>query len=279
MREMIKKVATKLFVRAHLSFVYAVHRGFKRHSSTRAEIMEHVKSVLSQKQGNQTTCVFIGTGQYFEHKTDDRVIVLAADFSGHKSRIWSVCEIIDTGMKATDVGPLTHDLALYSSQAVIYQGELDCVNNLPWKFGYSILPHFSLFSKQDLICTLSHSEHKTFINIFSEQSSKSVCLSDISHVQLRVSAEPWLGRCMELELKSGESLKLIDDFKQEGSKDLCDLMMSTEWLVKAAGQICVVARQQPDCHISLRLPRELMGDFNEWVSLRNSLWAVESTKP
>ena len=255
---------------------------FRRHStSTRTEIVQQVGKFLSdsEQQSREKADLFIGTGQYYQHKTDDRVIVLSTDFEGDNSHPQSYCEIIDASLNASEVSSLAQEISLHPSKPLLYSGELDCVDKSPWNFGYSVHPKFSIFSKQGLVCRLSHSSKTAAFRLFTGSLFENVCLSDISYVQLSLSGEPWFERTLELKLRSGEILEVIGDYRREGSKGLAELMMSTDWMVKAAGQICLITRQQSDnCDISLRLPKELRGDFNQWVALRNSVWAVESSK-
>ena len=59
---------------------------------------------------------------------------------------------------------------------------------------------------------------------------------------------------------------------------LASLMLTTEWMVKAAGHLCLTARQFGDTKVSLKLPSVLRADVNPWIAMRNKIWVENSNE-
>lgn len=81
-------------------------------------------------------------------------------------------------------------------------------------------------------------------------------------------------------MKNGDVVSVVEDREENvSSKDgLASLMLSTEWMVKAAGHMCITARQFGDTKVSLKLPSVLRADVNPWVAMRNRIWAEKSNE-
>lgn len=222
--------------------------------------------------------IFIGTGQYYQHKTNERVVVLSL---GTEEKLRAPMVLLDTTLSSLDVEKLEEKVRGLSRVLQLSTGEVDCVNDEEWKFGFEKSPLFSIFSTSGICCMLKAKDGLSpSLRIFDGPLSEDILLSDIKHVQVSLSSEPWNERKLELQLNNGDLLTVVQDFDEDESSDLGMLMMSTEWLVKAGAHLCLMVRQTLGGHsqVSLQLPNVLRAEVNPWVSLRHKAWAEETSK-
>lgn len=241
-----------------------------------------IKESLATKPNDlltsKTTRLFVGTGQYYEHKTNERVVILSL---GDDENLRPPVMLHDTAVQRDEVEKLEQELSSLSSVGSVHSGELDSVQDAPWKFGFVLKPSFSIFSVSGFCCQLQQSSSEgMYFRIFDEHLHEDIPLSDIEHIQVSLSPEPWEERKLQLKMKNGDVVSVVEDREENvPSKDgLASLMLSTEWMVKAAGHMCITARQFGDTKVSLKLPPVLRADVNPWVAMRNRIWAEKSNE-
>ena len=246
-----------------------------------SETIERIKELLAAKSSNdelrsKTARLFVGTGQYYEHETDERVIILSL---GDDENTRPPFMLHDTALHRDEVVKLEHELNSLPLIGSLHSGELDSVQDSPWKYGFVHKPSFSIFSASGFCCQLrqSNSEGRYF-RIFDEHVHEDIPLSDIEHIQVSLSPEPWEERKLQLKMKNGDVVTIIEDHEENMYNDdgLASLMLTTEWMVKAAGHLCLTARQFGDTKVSLKLPSVLRADVNPWIAMRNKIWADKS---
>ena len=223
--------------------------------------------------------LFIGTGQYYEHDRNERVVVLSL---GDDENLKPPVMLLDTVVQRDEVGKLEQEVASLPSVGFIYSGEFDCIKDRPWKFGFVHKPPFSVFSASGFCCQLRHvSLEEPYLKICGESLYEDIPLSNIEHVKVSLSPEPWEERKLQLKLKDGDVVSVVEDSEENISRDhtcrLASLMISTEWMVKCAGHLCIATRQFGQTSISLKLPSVLTADVNPWVAMRNKLWAENNS--
>eukprot|EP00117_Sycon_ciliatum_P003106 scpid63456/ scgid8041/ len=74
-----------------------------------------------------------------------------------------------------------------------------------------------------------------------------------------------------------EDISTVDFATGRVNPDLA-IVMSTEWMVKLAGRICLACHQNKH-PVSLRLPNVLRADSNKWVEFRNEMWLASRRAP
>ena len=176
--------------------------------------------------------------------------------------------LLDTVIQRDEVGKLEQEVASLPSVGFIKDG--------PWKFGFVHKPPFSFFSASGFCCQLRHvSLEKPYLRICGESLYEDIPLSNIEHVKVSLSPEPWEERKLQLKMKDGDVVSVVEDSEENISRDhtcrLASLMISTEWMVKCAGHLCIATRQFGQTSISLTLPSVLTADVNPSVAMRNKL--------
>ena len=247
-----------------------------------SETIERIKELLAAKSNDElrskTTRLFLGTGQYYEHETNERVIILSL---GDDENTRPPFMLHDTTLHRDELVKLEHGLNALPLVGLLHSGELDSVHDSPWKFGFVHKPSFSIFSSSGFCCQLrqSNSEGRYF-RIFDEQVYEDIPLSGIEHIQVFLSPEPWEERKLQLKMKNGDVVSVVKDIEENLYSDdgLASLMLTTEWMVKAAGHLCLTARQFGDTKVSLKLPSVLRADVNPWIAMRNKIWVENSNE-
>lgn len=247
-----------------------------------SETIGKIKEALATKPNDmlksKTTRLFVGTGQYYEHETNERVIILSL---GDDENTRPPFMLHDTTLQRDEVEKLGQELNSLPAVGSVHSGELDTVQDSPWKFGFVVKPSFSIFSASGFCCQLRQSGSEgSYFRIFDEHLHEDVPLSDIEHVQVSLSPEPWEERKLQLKMKNGDVVSVVEDCEENISNEngLASLMLTTEWMVKAAGHMCITARQFGDKKVSLKLPSVLRADVNPWVAMRNRIWAEKSNE-
>ena len=134
--------------------------------------------------------LFVGTGQYSENDRNERVVVLSL---GDDENLKPPVMLLDTVMHRDEVGKLEQEVASLPSVGFIHSGELDCIKDGPWKFGFVHKPPFSVFSVSGFCCQLRHvGLEEPYLRIFDESLYEDIPLSNIEHVQVSLSPEPWV---------------------------------------------------------------------------------------
>lgn len=259
-----------------------INRFSSSFSRSYSETIERIKELLAAKSNDElrskTTRLFVGTGQYYEHETNERVIILSLGDDGNTRPPFM---LHDTTLHRDEVVKLEHELNSLPLVGLLHYGELDSVQDSPWKFGFVHKPVFSIFSASGFCCQLrqSNSEGRYF-RIFDEHVHEDISLSGIDHIQVFLSPEPWEERKLRLKMKNGDVVSIVEDREENMYNDdgLASLMLTTEWMVKAAGHLCLTARQFGDTKVSLKLPSVLRADVNPWVAMRNKIWAEKSNE-
>ena len=248
-----------------------------------SETIEKIKELRLTTKSNdelrgKTTRLFLGTGQYYEHETNERVIILSL---GDDENTRPPFMLHDTTLHRGELVKLEHELNSLPPVGSLHSGELDSVHDSPWKFGFVHKPSFSIFSASGFCCQLrqSNSEGRYF-RILDEQLYEDIPLSGIEHIQVFLSPEPWEERKLQLKMKNGDVVSIVEDTEENMYSDdgLASLMLTTEWMVKAAGHLCLTARQFGDTKVSLKLPSVLRADVNPWIAMRNKIWAEKSNE-
>ena len=224
--------------------------------------------------------MFVGTGQYYDHKTNERVVIISL---GENGNLELPIVLHDTSLLRGEVDKVEKELNSLSDVGCVHSGELDSVQDSPWKFGFACKPSFSIFSTSGFCCQFWHSkiEGKCF-RIFDEHMHlhEDVPLSEIEHIQVALSPEPWEERKLQLKMKNGDLVSVLEDSGENISNEngLASLMLTTEWMVKAAGHMCITARQFGATTVSLKLPSVLRAEVNPWVAMRNKIWAEKNSE-
>ncbi|XP_020913608.1 uncharacterized protein LOC110251255 [Exaiptasia diaphana] len=230
------------------------------------EALSCIKNKLDD--GNKTH-IFIGTGQYYSHKTNERVIALSL---GKSNSLETPLEILDAGIPSEDLQKLEKEIGMLSNCSLV-SGEVDSVYEEPWSFGFSNNPQFSIFSKFGYCLTVTKLKAGPAFRVYNGPLCEEIYLRNIQDIQVRLSEQPWEERKLEVKLKDGEILTVVEDLRPNGSVDLGELMVSTEWMVKAAGHMCLFARVVGNCKdVLLKLPNPLRAENNPWIELRNKTW-------
>lgn len=244
-----------------------------------SETIERIKELLAAKANDElrskTTRLFVGTGQYYEHETNERVIILSL---GDDENTRPPFMLHDTTLHRDEVVKLEHELNSLPL-VLLHSGELDSVQDSPWKFGFVHKPSFSIFSASGFCCQLRQSNSVgRYFRIFDEHVQEDIPLPGIEHIQVSLSPEPWEERKLQFKMKNGDVVSVVEDREENMANDdgLASLMLTTEWMVKAAGHLCLTARQFGDTKVSLKLPSVLRADVNPWVGMRNRIWAEKS---
>ena len=247
-----------------------------------SETIERIKELLAAKSNDElrNTRLFVGTGQYYEHETNERVIILSL---GDDENTRPPFMLHDTTLHRDEVVKLEHELSSLPLVGLLHCGELDTVQDSPWKFGFVHKPPFSIFSASGFCCQLRQSNSEgRYLRIIDEHVHEDIplSLSSIEHIQVFLSPEPWEERKLQLKMKNGDVVSIIEDREEVMYNDdgLASLMLTTEWMVKAAGHLCLTARQLGDTKVSLKLPSVLRADVNPWVAMRNKIWAEKSNE-
>lgn len=246
-----------------------------------SETIERIKELLTAKSNDdelrsKTTRLFLGTGQYYEHETNERVIILSL---GDDENTRPPLMLHDTTLHHDELVKLEHGLSSLPLLGLLYSGELDSVHDSPWKFGFVHKPSFSIFSASGFCCQLRQSNSEGwYFRVFDEHVHEDIPLSGIEHIQVFLSPEPWEERKLQLKMKNGDVVSVVEDIEENMYSDdgLASLMLTTEWMVKAAGHLCLTARQFGDTKVSLKLPSVLRADVNPWIAMRNKIWAESS---
>ena len=249
-------------------------------SETLEKVKESLAAIANDKLPRKTTSVFVGTGQYYDHETNERIVVISL---GENGNLELPIVLHDTSLPRGEVDKLEKELNSLSEVGSVHSGELDSVQDSPWKFGFTCKPSFSIFSTSGFCCQFQHSsvEGECF-RIFDEHMHlhEDVLLSEIEHIQVSLSPEPWEEGKLQLKMKNVDLISVLEDCEENISNEngLASLMLTTEWMVKAAGHMCVTARQFGATTVSLKLPSVLRADVNPWVAMRNKIWAEKNSE-
>ena len=251
-------------------------------SRSLSEIIERINELLTAKTNDElrskTTRLFLGTGQYYEHETNERVIILSL---GDDENTRPPFMLHDTALHRDELVKLEHGLNSLPLVGLLHSGELDSVHDSPWKFGFVHKPTFSIFSASGFCCQLRQSNSEGwYFRICNEHVHEDIPLLDIEHIQVFLSPEPWEERKLQLKMKNGNVVSVVKDIEENMYSDdgLASLLLTTEWMVKAAGHLCLTARQFGDTKVSLKLPSVLRADVNPWIAMRNKIWAEKSNE-
>lgn len=247
-----------------------ISRSSAKFSNSVTGISEALECIKTKLEPLKKAQIFLGMGQYYAHEVNDRVIVLSL---GERGSLDAPIELLDTGIPSEDIDKLETEIRKLPQCLFLASGEVDSVHEEPWNFGFIREPNFSIFCKYGYNVIIKELNAGPAFRVFNGPLFEDVYLRNVLNLQIKLSEEPWHERKLELLVKNGETLTVLEDLREEGSKDLGEVMTSTEWMVKAAGYMCLMARQLGNSpRVSLRLPEELRGDMNPWVDLRNKEW-------
>ena len=250
-----------------------------------SDAIVRVKQSLTAKLNETTrnevdaggTNLFVGTGQYFEDEKNERVIVLSLGDDGNSR---PPLMLLDTIIPRNEVDNLENELNSLPPVNSVRSGELDSIQHGPWKFGFVQKPSFSVFSTFGFCRQLQYSSLQgACLRIFGKGLYEDILVSNIEHIQVSLSPEPWEERRLQLKMKNGDVVSIVEDCLESVTSEhgLASLMISTEWMVKCAGHLCVTVRHLGGT-LSLKLPSVLRADVNPWVAMRNKLWAEKINK-
>ena len=244
----------------------------RRLQSSVAEALDIIQEGLRTKVAEKSAVgvqqrIFLGTGQYYEHKENERIVVLSLGKDSSPPVV-----LLDSAIPSQQLDTLEGKISRFPGIS-LSTGEVDCLNEGAWRFGFERKPDFSIFSASGVCCELKPESNLRLL--YDSSVCEEVTFSNIKHVQVSLSAEPWHERKLEIQLKDDELLTVLEDSSPDESGDLGVLMMSTEWLVKAGGHLCLTLHQTGQS-VPLLLPNVLRADGNAYVSLRNKAWAATS---
>ncbi|XP_031555160.1 uncharacterized protein LOC116292057 [Actinia tenebrosa] len=247
-----------------------ISRSSAKFSNSDAGFCEALDCIKTKLEPLKKTQIFLGTGQYYAHEANERIVVLSLGESGSLD---APLELLDTGIPSEDIHKLEKEIIKLPQCSLLASGEVDSVHEEPWNFGFIRKPNFSIFCKFGYNVIIKELNAGPAFRVFNGPLFEDVYLRNVMNLQIKLSEEPWHERKLELLVKNGEPLTVLEDLREEGLKDLGEVMTSTEWMVKAAGYMCLMARQIGNSpRVSLRLPEELRADMNPWVDLRNKAW-------
>jgi hypothetical protein len=233
-------------------------------------VTEALDCIKTKLEPLKKTQIFLGTGQYYAHETNERIVAVSL---GGRDSLDAPLQLLDTGIPSEDIDELEREILKLPECLLLASGEIDSVHEEPWTFGFIRNPNFSIFSKFEYNLIIKELTAGPAFRVFNGPLFEDFYLQNVQNIQIKLSEEPWTERKLELVLKSEEILTVLEDLREDGSKDLGELMTSTEWMVKAGGFMCLIARQNGNCHgVSLKLPAELRAGANPWVDLRNQTW-------
>lgn len=219
--------------------------------------------------GCKGAAIFAGTGQYYQEKEQDRVVMLniVDDFLRDSSiSVFESQPLLDCSLKDTDVDLLMDNLKSHSKLPV-YNGEVDIIDSCPWQFGFSLKP-FSIFTTVERV--LLFDDKKLFVNTLGEQNE--IPVEDVEYVGLWVSEEPFNERRLFLGLKGLTTKLLLSVDRDNKNCDLAKLTMDTEWMMKAAALLCVHISRAGNSNVFLKVSPCLQPMNNEWVAMRQKVW-------
>lgn len=241
-----------------------------------------VESLVSSVRGSvgeeRNAHVFVGVGQYYNHDDFTRIVLLRLGDNWTSQRDTAPEELADIAtdqFNIRDVANRLQDIGICHS---VLTGELDCIQNSDWKFGFVAEPDFSIFSRQGpILQTKSYFTGPRF-HLRWEDQEHTWRPDGVKSVGVEVSDEPWEDRQLLLELENTDRLTVLatsDDHTFDIEPPLARLMMTTEWLVKAGAHLCLALSRlaQFSNRPVLLLPQVLREEGNMWVQMRNKAWA------
>lgn len=218
---------------------------------------------------SKTGAFFAGTGQYYQVKDQDRIVVLnfAEDFiADTQVNLFDTVTLLDCSLKLTDVDLFMQNIKGVSNLP-IYNGEVDFLHTAPWQYGFTLKP-FSIFSGDERICFLK--DDKIYLSNLGHTEVFDV--ADVDHVSLWVSDEPYNEKKLVLNLKGNINKTLISVEQNIVYCDLATLTVNTEWMMKAAALLCVNLTRKGNESAHLRLSPVLQPVNNNWVAIRQKIW-------
>lgn len=254
----------------------------RRCVSTVHRDIESLISMVRRRIGEERNLnVFVGVGQYYNYEGHTRIVLLRLGDNWTPQRDIppeQIADIATDRFSIRDVATTLQSLGICRS---VLTGELDCIQDGDWKFGFVTGSRFSIFSRSGSV--LQTKSYFTGPKFQLKQEGHEVKCSpdDIKSVRIEISDEPWEYRQLLMELQSGQQLTVLESSDEQVLDEahvdppLAKLMMSTEWLVKAGAHICVASSRlgQVSRKPLLLLPRILTEEGNMWVQMRNEAWA------
>ena len=244
-----------------------------------------VESLISTVRGcigeERNLNVFVGVGQYYNYEGHTRIVLLRLGDNWTPQRDTPPEEIADIATDRFSIRDVAKALQNLDICRSILTGELDCIQDGDWKFGFVTGTRFSIFSRSgSILQTKSYFTGPKF-QLKCHGHEVKCSPDDIKSVRIEISEEPWENRRLLMELQNGQQLTVLESSNEhvfdESDVDppLARLMMSTEWLVKAGAHICLASSHlaQFSSKPLLLLPRILTEEGNMWVQMRNEAWA------
>lgn len=223
------------------------------------------------------------TGQYFD---DDAQLIrnIVLKFSDDLAEDVSPQPILDAVLTNHECKVLTDILVDTKECRYLSEGEVDCVGASDWNYGYILYPYFAFFTPNSLVLH-QNVENKTLLHVHRRNNSnldQKLWMKDIESVFVRFSEKPWSEQTLGVRLLR-DQMDIVthhNDFLPQTSSseeitrsDLGEVMINTEWMVKAAAQLVyVLSCNRNKRHVPLYLPKVVQADNNPFVELRNSLW-------
>lgn len=225
-----------------------------------------INGVLKECNGS---AIFAGTGQYFQEKDQDRIIMLnlVDNFMQDSNiSIFDSKPVLDCCLKGADVDLFLDNLKS-QSKIPVYNGEVDIINASNWQNGFSLRP-FSLFTVDERILLLQ--DNHIYINTLGEV--QAIPTSNVEYIGLWVSEEPYNERRLMLGLKDLKSRTLVNVERDNIDCDLATLTVDTEWMMKAAALLCVNISRSGNPNVFLKVSPCLQPINNQWVAMRQKIW-------
>lgn len=221
--------------------------------------------------------------------------------------VYSAEEITDIALPQGEGHDMLRNALLHFGATSVVHGEVDALNQSGWKYGYFHETTFTLFSMGGDLAQISLHEGKPVIRVVTaasasgaedgesgESSSNNVLLIDIAKIKdiaVRLEENNCV-RKLNVRMQDGSEHTLMHDYVREDEQGtamigdpeddetseeekeearLTLLMISTEWMVKAAGSLVLSLRRLGFTY-QLRLPRSLLAEGNPAVRNRNEQW-------
>lgn len=224
------------------------------------------------------------TGQYYDHDpTLIRNIVMKIG-ENFEPKV-----ILDAACSDSEIKILTNLLVDSLECRNISSGEVDSIGSEDWNYGYVLEPSFTIFSNDDIVLQ-QNDQNKDLMQLNSRRGfpiGQKIWMKDIENVFVDLSPRPWATQTLgirtlseQITLLTNEQDFVTRDSDEDGEpsyEELGEIMMNTEWIVKAAAQLVYVSTKNrfKNANIPLYVPRVVQADLNPWVAMRNSLWQNE----
>eukprot|EP00055_Hartaetosiga_balthica_P013312 m.67727 g.67727 ORF g.67727 m.67727 type:complete len:357 (-) comp8225_c0_seq4:551-1621(-) len=230
-----------------------------------------------------------------DNNNDNNMVRLSLEddeWEGEESHI--VTELMDLVCPSNSGQKRIEDGLRSVGAASIWHGEVDGIGVSDWQYGFAKHHTMCIFDTHGVLAEIGQENGVPLLLL--RDYKRSIPLDDIVDVRVTLSAN-WDRRALVVthlienadEKSEVEGVELVVDFHinnnsnetdsnvagvetlEETEKDETELMVTTEWMVKAAGSL-IVALKNYGYDAQLRLPRQLLPSHNPQVAQRMAAW-------